>query len=108
MKSFITYQLIIFSIICVKLNSQNLAVLDIAPINYEHDYSLKISKHIRNIIKNNINIKIMDIDEISNILDKEDALFEAKSFNDFYYLKQLNEDQNFFNINSNSLKKSSN
>ena len=72
MKSFITYQLIIFSIICVKLNSQNLAVLDIAPINYDHDYSLKISKHIRNIIKNNINIKIMDIEKISNILDRED------------------------------------
>ena len=30
--------------------------------------------------------------------------YEAKSFKDFYYLKQLNTGQNFFNIN-NSLKK---
>ena len=35
----------------------------------------------------------------------EKLYYEAKSFKDFYYLKQLNAGQNFFNINNNSLKK---
>ena len=91
MKSFITYQLIIFSIICVKLNSQNLAVLDIAPINYDHDYSLKISKYIRNIIKNIINIKnqsqklsdsVVELSQLSqNNLEVQNKIDElSKSF----------------------------
>jgi len=53
------------------LKSQSLAVLDIAPINFNKDYSLKISNYIRNIISSTMNISITNINEISTILNQD-------------------------------------
>ena len=65
------YQFIIIFAFNMTLKSQSLAVLDIAPINFNNDYSIKISNYIRNIIESTINTPIMNINEISTILNKE-------------------------------------
>lgn len=71
MKSFKTYQLIIFYFFSVSLNSQTIAVLDIAPINYDYNNSLKISNYIRKIVKNDMKVDVMDIGEISRVLNRD-------------------------------------
>jgi len=65
------YQFIIIFLFSITIKAQSLAVLDIAPINFNTDSSLKISNYIRNIISSSMNISIMDINEISTILNQD-------------------------------------